>query len=117
MTGAGSEEEARTSRFQFNWFRIIRWTGAGLLGLLLAIQLVPYGRDHSNPPVTQAVQWDSPRTAELWDRACADCHSNETDWPWYTNVAPVSWLIQDHVDEGRSKINTSEWDKPQHEGR
>ena len=58
------------------------------------IQFVPYGRDHDNPEVTNTVAWDSPRTAELFDPACADCHSNETDWPWYSNVAPVSWLVQ-----------------------
>ena len=46
-------------------------------------------------------------------RACFDCHSNETDEPWYSNVAPVSWAISDHVESGRSKLNFSEFDKPQ----
>ena len=56
----------------------------------LGVQLVPYGREHSNPPVTGEPQWDSPRTAELAKRACYDCHSNETVWPWYSNIAPLS---------------------------
>ncbi len=82
--------------------------------LVLAMQLVPYGRDHSNPPVTEAVVWNSPRTEQLVQQACLDCHSNETRWPWYSNVAPVSWLVQSDVDEGRHALNFSEWDRPQH---
>jgi mono/diheme cytochrome c family protein len=75
----------------------------------VAIQLVPYGRAHTNPPVTAEPAWDSPATRELAARACFDCHSNETGWPWYSNLAPVSWLLQRHVDEGREKLNFSEW--------
>lgn len=82
---------------------------AGLAGLLVLIQFVPYGRNHTNPPVVSTPQWDSPRTVELFNRACADCHSHETVWPWYSNVAPVSWLIQRDVDEGRAKFNVSLW--------
>jgi hypothetical protein len=89
----------------------------GLVGLLvvgmLAIQLVPYGRDHTNPPVTREPTWDSATTRSLAVTACFDCHSNETAWPWYTNVAPVSWLVQHDVDEGREALNFSEWDRPQ----
>ncbi len=82
----------------------------GLLTVgFLAIQLVPYGRAHDNPPVTSEPQWDSPRTRELFFRACGDCHSNETRWPWYSNIAPISWLVQRDVDEGRAACNVSEW--------
>ena len=56
----------------------------------LAIQLVPYGRTHTNPPVTAEPAWDSPQTRALAVRACFDCHSNETVWPWYTSIAPIS---------------------------
>ena len=80
--------------------------GIGVL-VLVGLQLVPYGRNHANPPVQTAPQWDSPRTRELFTRACADCHSNETVWPWYSNIAPVSWLVQRDVDEGREKFNIS----------
>lgn len=82
-------------------------------GLLLAIQLVPYGWDHTNPAVVAEPKWDKPRTRELFHRACADCHSNETKWPLYARVAPVSWLVANDVHEGRSKLNVSEWNRPQ----
>jgi hypothetical protein len=73
------------------------------------IQLVPYGRDHTNPPVLQEPAWDSAQTRALAVRACYDCHSNETVWPWYSNIAPVSWLVQRDVEEGRRRLNLSEW--------
>jgi len=80
----------------------------GVIGFV-AIQLVPYGRAHTNPPVTGEPTWDSADTRALAVRACFDCHSNETVWPWYANVAPISWLLQRHVDEGREKLNVSQW--------
>jgi mono/diheme cytochrome c family protein len=83
------------------------------LGVVVAMQLVPYGRDHTNPASGKEPAWDSPQTRELVVRACYDCHSNETRWPWYSNVAPVSWLLQHHVNEGREHLNFTEWDKPQ----
>lgn len=79
----------------------------GLAGLFLLIQLVPYGRTHTNPPVQTTPSWDTPQTKALFARACADCHSNETKWPWYSNVAPLSWFLQQHVNEGRSTFNAS----------
>ena len=88
------------------------WLGWGLVGLavvLLAIQLIPYGRSHTNPAVVAEPPWDSGTTRELTVRACYDCHSNETTWPWYSNVAPISWLTQRDVDEGRARLNFSEW--------
>jgi hypothetical protein len=85
------------------------------VGAFLLIQLVPYGRDHTNPPVTAEPAWDSARTERLARDACFACHSNETEWPWYTNVAPMSWLVQRDVDEGREVLNFSEWDRPQSE--
>lgn len=90
--------------------------GAGIvLAALLLIQLVPYGRDHDNPPVRVEPTWDSPRTRDLAVRACFDCHSNETEWPWYSNIAPLSWYTQSHVDDGRRELNFSEWDLLQDE--
>ena len=91
------------------------WLPIGIVGVLLLgfglIQLVPYGHDHTNPPVVQEPQWDSQQTRELAQRTCFDCHSNETVWPWYSNGAPVSWLLQHDVEEGRQMLNFSEWDK------
>lgn len=89
--------------------RFLRWSLTGLLLLMVAAQAVPYGRDHDNPPVAAEPAWDTSATRELARRACFDCHSNETRWPWYSNVAPLSWLIQRDVDEGRHELNWSEW--------
>lgn len=92
------------------------WVRRGLIVLAVSaivIQFIPYGRDHDNPPVLAEPAWDSPATRDLAVRACFDCHSNETDWRWYTNVAPLSWLIQSEVDEGRAELNFSEWNAGQ----
>ena len=89
-----------------------RWLGriglAAILVLVL-IQLVPYGRAHANPPVQQEPAWDSTETRAVAVRACFDCHSNQSRWPWYSHVAPVSWLVQRDVIEGRAALNFSEW--------
>ena len=84
-----------------------------LVALFVLMQAVPYGRDHTNPPVIEQPAWDSPATEQLARRACFDCHSNETKWPWYSWIAPVSWRVQDHVDEGRGHLNFSRFDKAQ----
>jgi len=78
-------------------------------GGFLLIQLVPYGHNHNNPPVVSEPNWDSQQTKELAQRACYDCHSNETVWPWYSNVAPISWLVQRDTEEGRQFLNFSTW--------
>jgi hypothetical protein len=96
------------------WFKRI---AIGLVVLLALIQFVPYGRAHTNPPVGTEPKWDSPRTRELAVRACFDCHSNSTTWPWYSHVAPVSWFLQNHVDGGRRHLNFSEFEKPQRHSR
>lgn len=104
----------------------VKWEGAmprkwftrtviALAVAVIGIQAVPYGRDHSNPPRTREPQWDSTATRELARRACFDCHSNDTVWPAYANLAPVSWLVQRDVDQGRATLNFSEWDRPQEE--
>jgi hypothetical protein len=85
----------------------------GLAALLVLLQLVPYGRDHTNPAKRAEPAWDSPETRALAVRACFDCHSNETRWPWYSHVAPMSWLLQHHVDDGREHLNFQEFDRPQ----
>ena len=88
----------------------------GLLVLLVLIQLVPYGRDHANPPVQAEPAWDSPQTRTLFYRACGDCHSNQTTWPWYSNVAPISWLVAHDTLDGRRSFNVSEWGRPRNKG-
>jgi hypothetical protein len=75
--------------------------------LLLAIQLVPV--DRTNPPVTGPISAVPAAVAEPLRRACFDCHSNETTWPWYGRVAPASWLVAHDVEEGREHLNFSTW--------
>jgi hypothetical protein len=87
------------------WITILILVGGGLL-LFGLIQLIPV--DHTNPPVVTQVKWDSPQTQALFERACADCHSNETVWPAYSNVAPFSWLVARDVTEGREHFNISD---------
>ncbi len=94
--------------------RTLRFPAVGLasiVGVFLLLQLVPYGRTHSNPPTIAEPAWDSPRTRALVVRACFDCHSNQTRWPWYSNVAPFSWSVQFDVETARSVINFSEWNR------
>jgi len=88
------------------WKRI----GLVLLVVFVALQLVPYGWKHSNPPVVADAPWPDERSADLARTACYDCHSNETDWPVYSYVAPFSWLVRSDVEEGRDKFNFSLWD-------
>ncbi len=88
--------------------RVSLWSGAVLAGLFVAIQFVPVNR--VNPPV----ETDAPSTAEahaVLKRACYDCHSNETVWPWYSHVAPVSWLVARDVSKGREELNFSTWNR------
>ncbi len=80
-----------------------------LIVLFGLIQLIPYGRDHTDPPVVQEPNWDSPQTRALAVRACFDCHSNQTTWPWYSNIAPISWLTVHDVQEGRQRLNFSDF--------
>ena len=95
--------------------KLVGVIAVGILVFLVAIQGVPYGRTHSNPPVRREPPWESPETRALAVRACFDCHSNQTTWPWYSNVAPASWLVERDVEKGRRHLNFSEWDRPQKE--
>ncbi len=80
-----------------------------LIVLAVVIQFIPYGKNHDNPKVMAEPNWDSPKTKEIFMTACGDCHSNETKWPWYSNIAPLSWSIYHHVEEGREHFNVSMW--------
>ncbi len=77
----------------------------------VAIQFVPYGWAHDNPPVTGDAPWPSAEARDLAVAACYDCHSNETEWPVYSYVAPMSWLVRRDVDAGRDELNFSTWDE------
>ena len=83
---------------------------AGAFFVAMGIQLVRPARTNpsSDPSAALAAP---PEVSAILDRSCRDCHSNDTRWPWYTNVAPVSWWVIDHVNHGRSHFNFSEWAK------
>ncbi len=93
--------------------KIIIWVVLAIVLLGMLIQLVPLPGRGNNPPVTAEPKWDSPQTRALAKRACFDCHSNETVWPWYSYVAPVSWLVYRDTMDGRRRLNFSEWNNPQ----
>ncbi|HHJ06699.1 MAG TPA: cytochrome C [Anaerolineae bacterium] len=77
--------------------------------VFILIQLIPVNT--ANPPIVSEPDWDSSQTRALAQRACFDCHSNETVWPSYAKIAPVSWLVVGHVSEGREKLNFSDWQR------
>ncbi len=79
------------------------------IALFIAIQLLPVWLAQTNPAVVAEPKWASQQTRDLAQRACFDCHSNETVWPWYSRVAPVSWLVTNDVVDGRRTLNFSEW--------
>lgn len=86
----------------------------GLLLLLVVSQFIKI--DKNNPPVDPSLDYlqmvnADPETKSLIKNACYDCHSHETEYPWYTDVAPVSWWIKSHINGGREKLNFSEWGK------
>jgi hypothetical protein len=81
--------------------------------VFIGIQFVPYGHDHTNPPVIKEPVWDSPETSRLVHAACYDCHSNETKYPFYASIAPSSWLVLSDIHEGRRHVNFSEWNRRQ----
>jgi hypothetical protein len=85
---------------------VLKYVLIGLVVVAAGIQLVPV--DRTNPPV-QSRMPASAQTQDVLRRACYDCHSNETRWPWYGHVAPVSWWLADHIEEGRTELNFSEW--------
>lgn len=92
-----------------------RWLVRGVIALVVVfavIQVLPFGRV-KNPPVTEEAPWPSDEARQVAVAACYDCHSNEVKLAWFDKVAPASWLVRSHVDEGRAKLNFSEWDQPQ----
>ncbi len=82
-----------------------------LAGIIIfgLIQFLPIGKNHTNPPTVSEPNWNSPETRAMAKEHCFQCHSNETEWPWYSNIAPGSWLIYADVVNGRGHFNFSEW--------
>ena len=93
-------------------WKVVRWLLLIGVGLFVVAQF--FGPAKTNPAIDQSQALEShvqvdPKVAAILDRSCKDCHSNKTQWPWYSNVAPVSWFVIDHVDHGRTHLNFSEW--------
>ena len=86
--------------------KIFTFVIGGVFLLFIAIQFVPVERD--NPSVSSEID-APPEVKNILERSCYDCHSNETRWPWYGKVAPVSWLVAHDVEEAREHLNFSEW--------
>jgi hypothetical protein len=91
------------------WLRTIGMIIGGGVLLIVIIQLIPYGKNHNNPPVVSEPTWDSQQTRDLAKQSCFDCHSNETVWPLYSKIAPVSWFVYHDVESGRRQFNFSDW--------
>jgi len=92
--------------------RILKWFVIGLLVIFLGIQFIRPARTNPAIDQTQTIEAHTqmtPEVASILDRSCRDCHSNKTVWPWYTQVAPVSWWLSDHVNDGRRNLNMSEF--------
>ena len=91
---------------------VLAIVGIGILGFVI-LQVIPAGSINAkftaagNTAVTYTITWDSPQTEKLARSACFDCHSNETRAMWYSNIAPVSWLVNKDINEGRQKMNFS----------
>jgi hypothetical protein len=96
--------------------RITTIVVVGVIALFMLIQLIPI-RPQPNPPVLAEPAWNSLETRALAQRACFDCHSNETVWPSYSYVAPVSWLVVHDTLDGRRELNFSEWGVARSDGR
>jgi mono/diheme cytochrome c family protein len=80
-----------------------------VVAVLAAVEAIPLLFMETNPPVQAEPKWDSPQTRALAQRACFDCHSNETVWPWYSRIAPVSYWVAFDTLRGRNHLNFSEW--------
>jgi len=97
-----------TVRAMWKWLVRIGIVGIAVFAL---IQLVPYGWTHSNPPVVRDAPWPDVESEAIARESCYSCHSNETDWPAYSYVAPMSWLVRADVDKARDEFNFSDWDE------
>jgi len=87
---------------------VVRFVLAGI-AIFGVFQIIPRGNFLHNPPVLQEPVWDSPETRTLVQRACYDCHSNETNWPWYSKIQPVAMMMGKDIVNGRTVLNFSEW--------
>ncbi|MFP5261201.1 MAG: heme-binding domain-containing protein [Blastocatellia bacterium] len=95
--------------------KVLKWSAIVAAVIFAAAQFIRPAK--TNPPVEEARTLQAhlkvpPQVDGVFRRACYDCHSNETTWPWYSNIAPASWFLTDHVDHGRRHLNFSDWAQP-----
>lgn len=104
-----SAHQSRSKRYVVTSLKL---AAVVLAALFAGLQFIRPAR--TNPTAAQGQSIEShvrmtPEVAGLLERSCDDCHSNRTDWPWYSHVAPASWFVIDHVNHGRTHLNFSEW--------
>jgi Haem-binding domain len=102
--------------------RILKWIGIALVVIFIAVQFSRPARTNPSVDESQTIFARTqmpPQVSAILDRSCVDCHSNKTVWPWYSHVAPVSWLVVDDVNGGRHMMNLSEWGRldPDRQGK
>jgi hypothetical protein len=87
-----------------------------IIGIFIVLQFIPVDRD--NPANNEKLELKAPpEVAEILEKSCYDCHSNRTNWPFYSYIAPISWLVAHDVEEGRDELNFSEWNNISSEKR
>ena len=100
-----------TRRSRRSWKKTLLWAIGICVVVFIVIQFIPYGRSsHSNPMPTNPFTWTDPQARAIARTSCYDCHSNKTKWWWATDIAPFSWVVQHDVDDGRARLNFSEYD-------
>lgn len=94
--------------------KILKFTALVLLVVLVGIQFIPANRNQSDviPETDFMLVNDVPKQVEKTIKtSCYDCHSNNTDYPWYNKIQPVAWILKDHVELGKEELNFNDWDK------
>ncbi len=86
--------------------KILKWSAVLLAAAVVLIQFIPVERTN---PAVESELFAPDEVKQVLRKACFDCHSHETEWPWYSRVAPVSWWMADHVKDGRADLNFSRW--------
>jgi len=92
--------------------RILKWIGIGLVVAFVVIQAIRPAKTNPAVDETKTIQANtqmSPEVSAILERACSDCHSSKTTWPWYSQIAPVSWYVISDVNGGRKELSLSEW--------
>src|SRR6516165_174956 len=91
--------------------KLAKVTSILFVSVFIGMQFVPTpGTSKTSTAKTHTAEMIEPQVGKILNRSCQDCHSNRTAWPWYSHVAPVSWVISKHVNEGREVLDFSKWE-------